>query len=91
MALGNKVEKQKAAQDDDDGDSDDKKVLQGINSGFKEQAEIVLQLFNLINVIFTIDPETPTVIVNYPRLDEMLEQGLLSENRQLRENMGKRI
>ena len=42
MALGNKVEKQKAAQDDDDGDSDDKKVLQGINLGFKEQAEIVL-------------------------------------------------
>ena len=36
MALGNKAEKQKAIDDEDDGDSDDKKVLLGINLGFKE-------------------------------------------------------
>ena len=92
MVLGNKAEKQKALDDEDDGDSDDKKVLLGINLGFKEQAEIVNQLFNLINLVFTVDPETPSVIVNYPSLSQMLERGMmLSENRYLRENMSKRI
>ena len=43
LALGNKVEKggKSMSDDDDDGDSEDKKTLQGITSTFKEQAEIV--------------------------------------------------
>ena len=42
--------------------------------------------------MFTVDPETPAVIVQYPNLSQMLERGMmLSENRYLRENMSKRI
>ena len=42
--------------------------------------------------MFTVDPETPSVIVNYPNLSQMLERGMmLNENRYLRENMSKRI
>ena len=90
--LGNKAEKTKALDDEDDGDTDDKQVLLAINVGFKEQADIINYLFNLINLVFSIDPETPTVIITYPNLSQMLERGMmLSENHYLRENMSKRI
>ena len=92
MVLGNKAEKTKALDDEDDGDTDDKQVLLAINVGFKEQADIINYLFNLINLVFSIDPETPTVIITYPNLSQMLERGMmLSENHYLRENMSKRI
>jgi len=52
MVLGNKAEKAKSVNDEeDDGDSDDKKVLIGVNQGFKEQADIINSLFNLINLV----------------------------------------
>lgn len=92
MVLGNKAEKAKAVDDEDDGDSEDKKTLLAMNTGFKEQAEIINYLFNVVNWVFSIDLETPTVIINYPNLTQMLERGLmLSENHYLRENMSKRI
>ena len=92
MVLGNKAEKAKAVDDEDDGDSEDKKTLLSMNTGFKEQAEIINYLFNVVNWVFSIDLETPTVIINYPNLTQMLERGLmLSENHYLRENMSKRI
>lgn len=63
-----------------------------MNTGFKEQADIINYLFNVVHWVFSIDPETPTVIINYPNLSQMLERGLmLSENNYLRENMSKRI
>ena len=50
------------------------------------------QLFNFINEVFSLDMETPTVIVNFPELSGMLERGMiLSENQYLRNSMSERI
>ena len=59
MVLGNKAEKAKTVDDDDDGDSEEKKLLLSITSGFKEQSEIVQQLFEFITEVFRLDAETP--------------------------------
>ena len=78
--------------DEDDGDSEDKKTLLAITSAFRQQADIVQQLFNFINEVFSLDVLTPTVIVNFPELGGMLERGMiLSENQYLRSSMSERI
>ena len=52
----------------------------------------MLQLFNFINEVFSLDVQTPTVIVNFPELSGMLERGMiLSENQYLRNSMSERI
>ena len=92
MAMGNKAEKGKSMQDDDDDEMEEKKVLQTVLQGFKEQADIVSLLFKMVNQIFMIDQETLMVVVGYPNLSQMLERGMvLSENHLLRENMSKRV
>jgi hypothetical protein len=92
MVLGNKAEKAKAVDDDDDGDSEDKKLLLSITASFREQSEIVQHLFDFISEVFSIDAETPLVIVNYPGLSSMLERGMiLTENQFLRKSVGERI
>jgi len=92
MVLGNKAEKAKAVDDEDDGDSEDKKLLLSITASFKEQSEIVQHLFDFISEVFSIDPETPLVIVNYPGLSSMLERGMIiTENQFLRKSVGERI
>lgn len=92
MALGNKAEKAKQVDDDDDGDSEDKKLHTTITTGFREQAEIVNFLFKVIQSVSATDADTPNVIVNYPDLGSMLERGMmLSENWYVRESMSKLI
>lgn len=77
MASGNRAEKGKGNEDDDDGDSEDKKLLVSLMKGFREQADIVHDLFDFVDSVITISPETPSVIMKYPDLEGMLERGMI--------------
>ena len=80
--------------DEDDGDSEEKKKRDQLLVSFKEQADIVKNLFNFLNEVFSrSDRETlPTVIMGYPQLSQMLERGMiLTENFYLRRSMSDRI
>lgn len=94
LAAGNKGDKSKNAGNDDEdgGDSDDKKTLMKILGDFRDQQDIVLSLFNLINEVFTVDEETPSVIVSYPQLSGLLERGMVrSESWLIRQTINERI
>ena len=90
--MGNKADKSKSVDEEDDGDSEDKKLLLSIMSGFKEQSTIITSLFNYLDKVFSLDKEIPNAVVEYSDLSQMLERGIiLCENQFLREVMGKRI
>jgi len=59
----NKPDKNKSVEEDDDGDSEDKKQLLGIMNNCREQADIVSHLFNFVEDVSNSDAETPTVIM----------------------------
>jgi len=92
MAQGNKAEKTKHTDEDDDGDSDDKNQFLAIIASFKEQADILHHLFDFIDEVLNFDPEVPLVVMQYTAVGEMMERGMiLSENWCLRDNFCKRM
>lgn len=58
--MGNKSEKVKtSSNDEDDEDTDEKKKLMAMTKSFKEQSDIVLQLFNFVNQLCACDEDSP--------------------------------
>lgn len=70
-----------AADEDDDGDSEDKKQYLSIIKDFKEQAIVLQQLFDFIEETLRLDSDVPHTMLKYSGLDDLLERGMvLSEN-----------
>ena len=81
LSLGNKVEKAKALNDEDDEDSEEKKKLVALTRSFNEQSDIVMQLFNFVRELCVFEEDSTRVIIEYPELSQMLQRGMiLSEN-----------
>lgn len=79
----------KKKNDDDDGDSEDKTIQQQLKNDFKDQAEVVLHMFNVIKTMNLIDSQTGIqVLANYS-LEKLITKGMMwSENLMLRNCVG---
>lgn len=92
MTIGNGGKGAKNNGEDDDEDPEDKKALGKLERIFADQARIVRQLFDFVQVIYSRAPETAETIRSYPELERMFVRGMLqAENPQLRRQICTRM
>lgn len=78
LMSGNKADTKKNEEQDNDVDSDDKKLHQNMLKQFKDQAEVVNDLFKFLNLVAHKDLATlEQVIQQHSSLEKILRKGIL--------------
>ena len=93
LMSGNKADSKKNEDQDNDVDSDDKKLQQSMLKQFQEQASVVSALFNFLNLVAHKDLATlEQVVTKHASIENILRKGILqSENILIRQGVANRI
>ena len=90
---GNKADQKKNDDQDNDVDSDDKKLHQNILKQFEEQARVIIGLFHVLNIVVRRDIATFDLVVEkHSSIYNILRKGILqSENYLMRQCIANRV